>query len=209
MPARFAQFPPMCDSTCCAVEWYIWLSSVFFSCAYTGVWNRSYNVRRISETFSILQNNHRALSWRWSENWRLKELRELVTEEVVMPWPVTWLRTSISGSWFQLKSRYFGSCKRLACLTDRVSGRQGKEGFTHTVLLLSTIYNLLICRKEWTTTSGFKHLSHKLRDVLDITQDISAHRIRACGLLEILVPFTRNLSIYRKCGHDVFCHVPA
>jgi hypothetical protein len=79
--------------------------------------------------------------------------------------------------------------------------RQWNEGFTHIMLLLSGNSNLITCRKEWPTASGFiccpkfpvSRTSYGFLAKLDfICQDTPIRRIRAYWLLQTLTPFTES-----------------
>jgi hypothetical protein len=66
---------------CCVVVYCILLKRVVFSCAFTGLQNRPNHVKRLPY--------HRALSRRWSQNWRLKEPCRRLREKAGLLWLAT------------------------------------------------------------------------------------------------------------------------
>jgi hypothetical protein len=136
------------------------INRVVFSCAFTGLQNRPNHVKRLSK-FVSLSHHHTALSRRWSQKLEAKGNLQSQHRRVKR------CRTCGSGSWLHLWNHYVSHCRRLACPALHDKGRQGKEGSTLIVLLLSWNNSLLTCRNKGTLSivSMTRRLLMKLRFV--------------------------------------------
>jgi hypothetical protein len=136
--------------------------------------------------------------------------------ELSLPWPLTRRRTCWSYSRLYLQRHYFGYPRRLACPSRCVKEWQGRKS---SFLPLSRNTKLLACREVWSTAYGLKYLLPKVRyighdvafllSLISFVGDVNTHIERACGMLQILVPFSKSPPIYWNKGVMLCCHVLA
>lgn len=153
VPTWFMPFIYVWYCTCCVTEWCIWLSSIFFSYACAGLWDRSNSVRQCPKLLQYCSS-----------------ISEHCPEDETLQTQFGGGQHAVSGDTvLNVQQQLLASPVKSFCHLSEETGmsyslceRSTRKGRIHPYCgIVVHTSNLQICRKEWPSASGFKHLFPK------------------------------------------------